>query len=73
MTRNFTVTAAMEFLGKGEDHRKGGIMLRQRLDADSPYGDIVIHGNGMPGLQWRSNKGEDANTFNLPFGRAGEI
>src|SRR5271156_5572682 len=51
MTGNFTVSATMEFLGKGEDHRKAGIMLRQSLDDDSPYGDIVIHGNGMPGLQ----------------------
>src|ERR1700727_334374 len=32
MTGNFTVTATMEFLGKGEDHRKGGIMVRQTLD-----------------------------------------
>jgi TolB protein len=67
MTGNFMITATLEFLGKGEDHRKAGIMLRQSLDADSPYGDIVIHGNGMPGMQWRSNKGEITNTFDMPF------
>ena len=72
MSGNFTVTTTMEFLGKGEDHRKAGIMLRQSLDADSPYGDIVIHGNGMPGLQWRSNKGENTNTFDLPFDSPGK-
>ena len=72
MTGNFTVTATMEFLGKGEDHRKAGIMLRQSLDADSAYGDFVIHGNGMPGLQWRSNNGEDTNTFDLPFDGPGK-
>lgn len=72
MPGNFTVTATMEFLGKGEDHRKAGIMLRQSLDTDSAYGDIVIHGNGMPGLQWRSNKGEDTNTFDLPFDGPGK-
>jgi TolB protein len=72
MTGNFTVNATMEFLGKGEDHRKAGIMLRQSLDTDSPYGDIVIHGNGMPGIQWRSNKGEDTNTFDLPFDSPGK-
>ena len=72
MTGNFTVNAIMEFLGKGEDHRKAGIMLRQSLDTDSPYGDIVIHGNGMPGIQWRSNKGEDTNTFDLPFDSPGK-
>jgi TolB protein len=72
MTGNFTVTATMEFLGKGEDHRKGGIVVRQTLDTDSAYGDIVIHGNGMPGLQWRSNKGEDTNSFDMPFDGPGK-
>jgi hypothetical protein len=62
----------MQFLGQGEDHRKAGIMLRQSLDTDSPYGDIVIHGNGMPGIQWRSTKGEDTNTFDLPFDGPGK-
>ncbi len=27
----------------------------------------MIHGNGMPGLQWRSKQGEDTNTFDVPF------
>jgi regulation of enolase protein 1 (concanavalin A-like superfamily) len=67
MPGNFAVTATMQFLGQGEQHRKAGIMIRQSLDTDSPYADIVIHGNGMPGLQWRSKKGEDTNTFDLPF------
>jgi TolB protein len=64
---NFTVTAAMRFLGQGNEHRKAGIMVRQSLDTDAPYADVVIHGNGMPGLQWRSKQGEDTNTFDLPF------
>jgi regulation of enolase protein 1 (concanavalin A-like superfamily) len=72
MSGNFTVTATMQFLGQGEDHRKAGIMLRQSLDTDSPYGDIVIHGNGMPGIQWRSTKGEDTNAFDLPFDGPGK-
>jgi TolB protein len=67
MTGNFTVTATMRFLGSGADHRKAGIMVRQSLDTDGTYGDVVIHGNGMPGLQWRSKQGEDTNTFDLPF------
>jgi len=67
MTGNFTVTATMQFIGKGAEHRKAGIMVRQSLDADSIYADIVIHGNGMPGLQWRSKQGEDTNAFDLSF------
>jgi TolB protein len=70
---NFAVTATMQFLGQGADHRKAGIMLRQSLDADSAYGDIVIHGNGMPGIQWRSNKGENTSAFDLPFDGPGKF
>ena len=57
----------MRFLGQGAEHRKAGIMVRQSLDTDATYADVVIHGNGMPGLQWRSKQGEDTNTFDLPF------
>jgi TolB protein len=67
MTGNFTVMATMHFLGKGADHRKAGIMVRQSLETDATYADVVIHGNGMPGLQWRSKPGEDTNAFDLPF------
>lgn len=67
MTGNFTVAATMRFLGQGADHRKAGIMVRQSLDTDATYADVVIHGNGMPGLQWRSKQGEDTNGFDLPF------
>jgi TolB protein len=67
ITGNFTVTATMQFLGKGAEHRKAGIMIRQSPDADAAYADVVIHGSGMPALQWRSKPGEDTNTFDLPF------
>lgn len=67
MAGNFTVTATMRFLGRGADHRKAGIMVRQSLETDATYADVVIHGNGMPGLQWRSKPGEDTNAFDLPF------
>jgi len=64
---NFTATATVQFVGQGAEHRKAGIMVRQSLDADATYADIMIHGNGMPGLQWRNRKGDDTNTFDLPF------
>jgi regulation of enolase protein 1 (concanavalin A-like superfamily) len=73
MSGNFAVTATMQFLGQGEQHRKAGIMFRQSLDTDSAYGDIVIHGNGMPGIQWRSNQGENTNTFDFPFDSPGKF
>jgi TolB protein len=67
MTGNFTITATMHFVGEGAEHRKAGIMVRQSLDTDATYADVVVHGNGMPALQWRSKQGEDTNTFDLPF------
>ena len=67
MSGDFTVTATAAFLTAGNDHRKGSIMLRQSLDADSPFLHLVIHGNGMPGLQFRKTKGADVNTVDLPI------
>ena len=71
MTGNFTVTATLRFLGEGVEHRKAGIMVRQSLDTDATYADVVVHGNGMAGLQWRSKQGEDTNTFDLPIQKPG--
>ena len=67
MTGNFTATATLRFLGQGNEHRKAGIMIRQSLDTDATYADVVIHGNGMAALQWRNRQGEDTNTFDLPI------
>jgi hypothetical protein len=73
MTGNFTVSASLKFLGTGAGHRKGGIVVRQDLDIDSKYAGVMVHGDGMPALQWRSDKGDITNTFNLPFDGPGEF
>jgi hypothetical protein len=67
LTGNFTVSANLQFLGNGADHRKAGIMVRQSADPDAAYADVLIHGSGMPALQWRPRQGEDTNTFDRPF------
>lgn len=71
MTGNFAVTATLRFLGTGAEHRKAGIMVRQSLDPDAAYADVMVHGSGMPALQWRGKPGDDTNTFDLPFTQAG--
>ena len=71
MTGNFAITATVKFLGQGAAHRKAGIMLRQTLDTGAAYADVIVHGNGMPALQWRSKQGEDTNAFDLPFDSSG--
>jgi hypothetical protein len=39
--------------GPSDNHRKAVLMLRQSLDADSPYLDVSTHGDGMTALQFR--------------------
>ena len=73
MSGDFAVTATASFLTDGIDHRKASIMLRQSLDADSPFLHLVIHGNGMPGVQFRNTKGDDTNTLDLPVEGAGKF
>jgi len=67
MSGDFTLTATAKFLTDGNDHRKASIMLRQSLDTDSPFIHLVIHGNGMPGVQFRSAKGGSVNTVDMPI------
>jgi TolB protein len=51
---DLTLTADIAFLGKGvNEHRKAVLMIRQSLDADSPYADAALHGNGLTSLQYR--------------------
>src|SRR5947209_2046460 len=71
MSGNFAVTATAKFLTDGIDHRKAVIMLRKSLDADSPFVHLVIHGNGMPGVQFRNAKGANTNTVDMPILGAG--
>ncbi len=67
MSGNFTVTASMRFLGEGSRSTvKPGSCSERTMDTDSPYIDIVIHGNGMPGIQWRNTKGDITNAVDFP-------
>src|SRR6202162_5891799 len=58
MSGNFAVTATAQFLTDGNAHRKAVIMLRKSLDTDSPFVHLVIHGDGMPGVQFRNTRSE---------------
>src|SRR5260370_29191035 len=58
MSGDVTLTADISFLGKGaNEHRKAGLMIRQSLDADSPYADAALHGSGLTSLQYRAAEG----------------
>src|SRR5437899_3363533 len=58
MSGDVTLSADISFLGKGvNEHRKAVLMIRQSLDADAPYADVALHGNGLTSLQYREEKG----------------
>jgi len=49
------IAATVNLKGKGgHAHRKAGLMFRQSLEPGSPYVDIVVHGDGLTSLQYRS-------------------
>ncbi len=66
MSGNFTVTATARFLTDGIGHRKAVIMLRKTLDADSPFVQLAIHGDGTPSVQFRNTKADNTNTVDFP-------
>jgi TolB protein len=59
LSGDVTLTADVELVGKGTNaHRKVGWMIRQDLEPDSAYADVVIHGDGHTSLQYREVRGE---------------
>ncbi len=55
---DFSIAADIRFLGTGGNaHRKAVLLIRQSLDADSPYADAALHGDGLTSLQYREVKG----------------
>jgi Tol biopolymer transport system component len=55
---DFIITATVRFIGKGTDnHRKIGIIAREKLTADSRYADACVHGDDLSSLQYREKDG----------------
>ncbi len=58
MSGDVAFAAEVKILGTGGNaHRKGVLMIRQSLDADSAYADAAVHGDGLTSLQYREVKG----------------
>ncbi|MCP6286068.1 hypothetical protein NL472_27880, partial [Klebsiella pneumoniae] len=52
---NLRIAADVGFTGAGKDpHRKAGVMIRDSLEPDAPYADVVVHGDGLVSLQYRA-------------------
>ncbi len=70
---DFIVRARFEFVGMGVDpHRKLGWIARSTLDADSPYADACVHGDGLTSLQYRETKGAETKQIELPI-KGGDV
>jgi hypothetical protein len=57
LSGDLLLTTQVGFLGTGREHRKAGWIVRQGLDANSPYADAIVHADGLISLQYRVNKG----------------
>lgn len=73
MKGDFILRTRFEFLGQGaEAHRKLGWMARASLDADAPYADACVHGDGLASLQYRKTKGGETAEIVLPL-KGGDV
>jgi TolB protein len=64
---DFILRARVAFVGAGVDpHRKAGVIVRQSLEADAPYADSVVHGDGLVSLQYRRTKGAETEEVRPP-------
>ena len=57
----------------GVIHRKGGIILRQDLDPDSAYVDVLRMGNEQLSLQYREKKGDETHLIWINTARQGTV
>lgn len=58
LSGDVTLEADIAFVGEGKNpHRKAGWMIGQNLEPDAPYVDVMVHGEGLIALQYRTEKG----------------
>jgi TolB protein len=61
-----SVDVGWEGAGK-HPHRKSGWMFRGGLEANDPYVDAVVHGDGLISMQYRESKGEVTKEVQSPI------
>lgn len=57
LSGDFSITAEVHITtgaGGGNEHRKAGLVVRQSLAPESPYIDLILHGNGLTAMQFRT-------------------
>ncbi|MEN6427235.1 MAG: hypothetical protein ABFE13_17915 [Phycisphaerales bacterium] len=67
LTGDAALRTDVRWKGEGKNaHRKAGWMVRQSLDAGSPYVDAVVHGDGLISLQYRKSPGGPTEEIQSP-------
>ena len=63
---DFIISATVRFIGKGRDnHRKIGMIARDKLTTDSRYADACVHGDELTSLQFRPTDGAQTDQVTL--------
>jgi hypothetical protein len=67
LSGDFSITAEVRITTgstDGNPHRKAGLVVRQNLEPDSPYVDVILHGSGLTAMQFRATPGGTTNEVN---------
>jgi len=67
LSGDFSITAEVRITTgatDGNPHRKAGLVVRQSLEPESPYVDVILHGSGLTALQFRATPGGDTSEVN---------
>jgi hypothetical protein len=68
LSGDLTLTAEVSFIGPDtHPHRKAGWMIRQSLEPDAAYVDVMVHGEGLIALQYRTKQGEVTQDVKSPI------
>jgi len=71
---DFILKATVQFIGKGTaDHRKVGLIARDKLTTDSRYADACVHGDDLTSLQYRPSDGDSTKQVELSVFHPTEI
>ena len=67
MEGDISISTEIKWIGEGKnEHRKAGIMIRDGIESDAAYIDVVIHGDGLTSMQYRKTKGGDTFEIQAP-------
>ena len=61
------LTADVKLESPGIGHRKAGLIIRKDLETGSPYADIMVHGDGLTGLQYREKADDVTRGVRFPI------